>query len=76
VRRRNIVIRLRVKEIAEEREISMSKLSRMADVHYNTIRDIFTHPYRDVALSTLYKLSLALKVPIHDLYEIVPDEDG
>lgn len=73
--RRRIVIRLKVKEIAEEREISMSKLSRMSDVHYNTIRDIFIHPYRDVALSTLYKLAVALNVDIHDLYKIVPDEE-
>jgi DNA-binding Xre family transcriptional regulator len=70
------VIRLKVKEIAEERELSMSKLSRMSDVHYNTIRDIFIHPYRDVALSTLYKLAVALNVDIHDLYQIVPNEEG
>ncbi len=76
VRRRRVVIRLKVKEIAEDRELSMSKLSRMSDVHYNTIRDIFQHPYRDVALSTLYKLSLALNVPIHELYEIVPEKEG
>ncbi len=47
------MLRLRVKEIAESRGISRGKLSRMADLSYPTIRDIFADPYRDVPMSTV-----------------------
>ncbi len=53
----------------------MSKLSRMADVNYNTIRGIWDNPNRDVAVTTLEKIAKALGVNVSDLYEIVPDEE-
>ena len=69
------MIHLKVKEIAEAKKINMAKLSRMADVNYNTVRAIYDNPHRDVAVTTLEKLSKALKVKVTDLYEILPDED-
>lgn len=68
------MIRLKVKEIAERKKISMTRLSRIADINYKTIRALFTDPYRDVAYSTLLKLSRALGVSIEELVEEVPDE--
>jgi len=69
------MIKLKVREIAEARKINMAKLSRMADVNYNTIRAIYDNPNRDVAVTTLEKIASALKVDIAMLYEIVPDEE-
>ena len=69
------MIRLKVKEIAEAKKINMAKLSRLADVNYNTIRAIYSDSHRDVAVTTLEKISKALKVKVTDLYEILPDED-
>ena len=69
------MIRLKVREIAESRKINMSKLSRMADVNYNTIRGIWDNPNRDVAVTTLEKIAKALGVKVSDLYEIIPDEN-
>jgi DNA-binding Xre family transcriptional regulator len=69
------MIKLKVREIAEARKINMAKLSRMADVNYNTIRAIYDNPNRDVAVTTLEKIANALKVDIAMLYEIVPDEE-
>lgn len=69
------MIKLKVKEIADARRINMAKLSRMADVNYNTIRAIYDNPHRDVAVTTLEKIARALKVEVTDLYEIVPDDD-
>jgi len=74
-RRKKTVIRLKIREIAESRKINMSKLSRMADVNYNTIRGIWDNPNRDVAVTTLEKIAKALGVNVSDLYEIVPDEE-
>lgn len=69
------MIRLKIRDIAESKKINMSKLSRMADVNYNTIRGIWDNPNRDVAVTTLEKIAKALGVAVSDLYEIVPDED-
>lgn len=67
------MIRLRVRELAEERKISMTRLSRISDVNYKTIQALFNDPYRDVAYSTLDKIAKALKVAVSDLVEDVPD---
>jgi DNA-binding Xre family transcriptional regulator len=75
-RHKKIVIRLKIREIAESKKINMSKLSRMADVNYNTIRGIWDNPNRDVAVTTLEKIATALRVKVSDLYEILPDEDS
>jgi len=64
---KNKMIRLRVKEIAQERNISMMKLSRMSDVSFNTIRRIFKQPDKPVNTDTLDKLSRALGVSVNDL---------
>lgn len=70
------MVRLRLKEVLEQKQISQSKLSRMADVHMNTIQAIIHNPYRGVELETLLKLAKALNVPVTDLYEELPDEKG
>jgi DNA-binding Xre family transcriptional regulator len=68
------MIRLRVKEIAREKGISMGKLQRDADLAYNTVRRIFKDPYYITTTETLGKLAKALGVPISELLEEVPDE--
>ncbi len=67
-------LRLRVKEIAEQRGMSMGKLERLADLSHPTIRDIFRNPYKEVTSTTLAKLATALGVPVSDLFEEVADE--
>jgi DNA-binding Xre family transcriptional regulator len=69
------VIRLKIREIAESKKINMSKLSRMADVNYNTVRGIWDNPNRDIAVTTLEKIAKALGMNVSDLYEILPDEN-
>jgi DNA-binding Xre family transcriptional regulator len=65
------MLRLKVKEIAKAKAISMSKLSRLSDVSYDTIQQIYHTPFKDVNLSTLEKLSEALEVDVCDLFEKV-----
>ena len=69
-----MMLRLRVKEVAQEKEMSMGKLSRVADVAYRTVKLIYSDPYRDVSLSTLVKLAGALGVSVVDLIEELPDK--
>jgi len=68
------MIRLRVKEVATQRGISMTRLSRLADTNYKTIKAIFDNPYREVTTTTLNKLAKALGVSVADLFEEVPDD--
>jgi len=69
-----VAVRLRVREIAEAKKINMSKLSRLADVNYNTVRAIWDNEMKDVTVSTLEKLARALKVDVAELMEVLPDE--
>ena len=69
-----MAVRLKVREIAEAKKINMSKLSRMADVNYNTIRAIWDNEMKDVTVSTLEKIARALKVDVSDLIEVLPDD--
>jgi putative transcriptional regulator len=69
------VIRLRLKEVLQEKKVSQSKLSRLADVSISTIQEMYHNPYHDAVLSTLDRIAKALKVEVSDLYEVLPDEE-
>jgi DNA-binding Xre family transcriptional regulator len=68
-------VRLRVKEVAREKGMSMTRLHTRSEVAYNTIRRIFRDPYVEITTTTLNRLANALGVPPTDLLESVPDED-
>ena len=69
-----VKLRLRVKEIAGQKGMSMGKLERLADLSHPTIRDIFRNPYKEVTSTTLAKLATALGVSVADLFEEVSDD--
>jgi transcriptional regulator with XRE-family HTH domain len=64
-----LMVRLKIKEIIDSRGISMAKLSRMADLNYNTVLELCRDPYHDAAISTLERIAQALKVPISEIME-------
>ncbi len=70
------MLRMKVKEVAEAKNISMARLGRMADLDPRTMRQVYRDPYRDVAYSTLVKLAKALDVDIAELTEEVPDTNA
>lgn len=67
--------RLKVKEAAEARGWTQSKLQRAADVNSRTMSGIYHDPYRDVAYSTLAKIAKVLEMEVSDLVEMVPDKE-
>jgi len=71
-----MTIRLRVKDVAKEKGISMGKLQRDADVAYNTVKRIFKDPYYVTTTETLGKLARALGVSPGELLEEVSDIDS
>nr|BBH95359.1 hypothetical protein KTA_35580 [Thermogemmatispora argillosa] len=68
------MLRLRVKEVAEAKGISRTKLSQRSEVSYNIIKEIFRDPYHVVTTDTLQRLARALRVPVTELIEDVPEE--
>ncbi len=66
--------RLRVKEVASEKGISLTKLSQRSEVAYNTVRRIWRDPNTDVTLSTLQRLADVLGVEVSELLTSVPDD--
>ncbi|MEO8954620.1 MAG: helix-turn-helix domain-containing protein [Ktedonobacteraceae bacterium] len=69
-----MTVRLRVKELAEQRGFNISTLSRKSDVSQNTIRRLWHDPYRHVEISVLEKIARVLGIPTGDLLEDVPDD--
>ena len=66
--------RLRIKELAEQRGLTQSKLMRMADLNMKTVQGLYREPYRiNVAYLTLEKIAKALDVSIDALFEEVED---
>jgi len=70
------VIRLRVKEVADEKGIILTKLFQRSEVSYNVIQGIFTNTYRVVTTETLNRLAEALGVPTTALIEDVSAEQA
>lgn len=68
------MIRLRIKEVAENQGWNMSKLSRATDISFNTIKRLWQQPYSGVNVQTLSKIANVLGVSLADLTEEVPDE--
>jgi len=70
------MLRLRLKEVAEEKGYNMSSLSRASDISFKTIKRLWQHPETDVTKSTLESIMLALKVEdISQLLEWIPPND-
>jgi DNA-binding Xre family transcriptional regulator len=65
------MLRLRVKEIAQQQGLGQGKLARMADMDIKTLTRIYKNPYSEVSSVTLEKLARALSVSVADLIEEV-----
>lgn len=65
------MIRLRVRELAEQKGLNMSSLSRKSDVSFRTVKRLWKDPYHPVNTTTLGKLAQALEVKSSELLEDV-----
>lgn len=63
-----------MREVAQEKHISMTKLSQRSEVSYNTIKFLVRNPYSEVYVSTLSRLAEVLEVETSALLESVTDE--
>ncbi len=67
------MIRLKIKEVAQQKGYSMSRLSRESNMAYKTIQTIWRDPYHEVTTTTLNKLARTLGVNPSELIEYVPE---
>jgi DNA-binding Xre family transcriptional regulator len=67
------MIRLKIKEVAQQKGFSMSRLSRESNMAYKTIQTIWRDPYHEVTTTTLNKLARTLGVNPSELIEYVPE---
>ena len=67
-------MRVKIKEVASEKGISMTRLSQRSEVAYNTVRKLFRDPYAEVTLSTLRRLADVLDVSTCEVIEDVPED--
>lgn len=68
-------VRLRVKEVALSKGMSMTRLHHRSEVAYTTIRTVFRDPFTEVTITTLARLAEALDVPTAALIEDVNGEE-
>ena len=67
-------LRLRVKEVAIEQGVSMTKLHIKSEVAYSTVRRLFRDPFAEVTTTTINRLANALGIPPSQLLEDVAEE--
>jgi DNA-binding Xre family transcriptional regulator len=69
--------KLRVKEVMQEKDVSMGMLSRGANVPINTVRKLVRNtPGYSPTMDTLLRVASYLGVTLNDLYEIEKDIDS
>ncbi len=67
--------RFRIKEIMDQRGVSMGELSRKANIPINTVRKLVRNtPGYSPNMETLLKVARYLGVTLDELYEEVEDE--
>jgi DNA-binding Xre family transcriptional regulator len=67
------MIRLKIREVAQQKGYSMSRLSRESNMAYKTIQTIWRDPNHEVTTTTLNKLARTLGVDPSELIEYIPD---
>ena len=70
------MIRLRIKEVMLQKQMSQGLLSRKSNVDVNNIRRIVRDPSKTVTTETLNRLANALEVHVCELLEYAPDPPG
>lgn len=66
-------VRLKVREITEQKGHSRTWLSYNAQIQYDTVTRIWNKPETDASITTLLKIAHALGVDVSELYEEVED---
>lgn len=68
------LVRIKIRELAAEREVTIKEIAERAGVNYNTVKSYARLPAVNTAdLSALYKIAKAFDIAIEDLIEVLED---
>lgn len=68
------LVRLRIKEFADEKGWTLKEVSERSGVHYSTVKTYARLPQRaTVDLTALFKLAQTFNVMMEDLFEVVEE---
>ena len=70
------VIRIHLKEILEERDISLNQLSFRAEMQRTQLRNYRDNKIQRLDIDILKRLCYVLDCDLHDLIEYIPAEDS
>jgi transcriptional regulator with XRE-family HTH domain len=68
------MIRLKLREVLDQKGMSQMKLSRVSEVSLTTIQRMCNNPHYNPSIDVMDRLARALNVSVYDLYEQVPDK--
>lgn len=69
-------VRLRIKEVAEQKGISRYKLHMRTEIALTTIKRLYREPYSEIKLGTLARIADVLNCSICELFEEFEDEES
>ena len=69
-------VRLKVKEVAQQKGISQRQLSLRSRITIKNIQKMFRHPMSNVTTETLDKLARVLGVDVSELIESVDTQEN
>ncbi|MCI8639264.1 MAG: helix-turn-helix transcriptional regulator [Coprococcus sp.] len=69
------IIKLHLKELMEEQNISLSKLSYRAEMQRTQLKHYYDGSIQRLDMSVLSRLCYALKCDLNDLLEYIPPND-
>jgi DNA-binding Xre family transcriptional regulator len=62
-------VRLRIREVAEEKHVSIRKLHRDSEIALSRVKQLYRDPDAEVKLTTLARIADVLNVSICELFE-------
>lgn len=69
------MIKINLKRILEEKELTQSKLAKRINIRPNTILDLYHGFANGIKFQQLEKICRVLDCSIYDLLEIIPDKE-
>ncbi len=67
------MLRNRVREVAEPRGYTMTRLARETGISFNAIKRLWKNPHVGANIDTLNRIAKVLNVPLGDLFYETPE---
>ncbi len=68
------MLKNRVRQVAEPRGYTMTRLAKETGISFNTIKRLWKNPNLGGNIDTLNRIAKVLNISLSDLFEEVPDD--